>query len=80
MPTVLRIGSFRFHFYSDEGSEPPHVHVRFAGMDARFWLEPVMLASNRGIPVHRLREIERIVHQNKDLFLTKFNEHRNRQH
>jgi hypothetical protein len=28
MPTLLRIGSFRFHFYSDEGSEPPHVHVR----------------------------------------------------
>ncbi len=27
MPTVLKIGSFRFHFYSDEGNEPPHIHV-----------------------------------------------------
>ena len=27
MPTVLRIGPFRFHFYSDEGNEPPHIHV-----------------------------------------------------
>ncbi|MFM7717768.1 MAG: DUF4160 domain-containing protein, partial [Microcystis sp.] len=28
MPTVIRIGHFRFHFYSDEGSDPPHIHVR----------------------------------------------------
>jgi len=27
MPTVLRIGSFRFHFYSDEQMEPPHIHI-----------------------------------------------------
>ena len=25
---VLRIGSFRFHFYSDERQEPAHIHVR----------------------------------------------------
>jgi len=29
--TVRRIGSFRFHFYSDEGTEPPHIHVRCPG-------------------------------------------------
>ncbi len=28
MPTVLRIGSFRFHFYSDERQEPGHIHNR----------------------------------------------------
>ena len=27
MPTVLRIGSLRFHFYSDEMREPSHIHV-----------------------------------------------------
>lgn len=27
MPTVLRIGQFRFHFYSDEGNEPAHIHI-----------------------------------------------------
>ncbi len=27
MPTVLRIDGFRFFFYSDEGSEPPHIHA-----------------------------------------------------
>ena len=27
MPTVLRIGPYRFHFYSKEGNEPAHIHV-----------------------------------------------------
>ena len=33
MPTVLRIGRFRFHFYSDERGEPPHIHVASADGD-----------------------------------------------
>jgi len=28
MLTILRIRNFRFHFYSNEGNEPPHIHVR----------------------------------------------------
>ncbi|MEK7415510.1 MAG: DUF4160 domain-containing protein, partial [Planctomycetota bacterium] len=28
MPTVLRVGPYRFHFYSDERGEPAHIHVR----------------------------------------------------
>jgi hypothetical protein len=28
MPTVGRIGPFRFFFYSNEGAEPPHVHAQ----------------------------------------------------
>lgn len=27
MPTILRKLGFRFFFYSNEGNEPPHVHV-----------------------------------------------------
>jgi hypothetical protein len=27
MPTVYRYKGFRLHFYSDEGHEPPHIHV-----------------------------------------------------
>ena len=62
MPTVLRIGSFRFHFYTDEGSEPPHIHVRTPDGDCKFWLEPsIFLASNRGVRSHDLRQIERLV-------------------
>ncbi len=39
MPTVLRIGAYRFFFYSEEGQEPPHVHIVAAEKRAKFWLE-----------------------------------------
>jgi len=66
MPTVLRIGAFRFHFYTDEGSEPPHIHVRTPDGDCKFWLEPsIFLASNRGVRSHDLRQIERLVFDNE---------------
>ena len=50
MPTVMKIGSFRFHFYSDEGNEPPHIHVATPDGECKFWLQPVRLARNKGVP------------------------------
>ncbi len=75
MPTVLRIGSFRFHFYSNEGNEPAHIHVRFGDGECKFWLDPIILASNRGISPHDIREIERLVFENKSLLLESYNEY-----
>lgn len=74
MPTILRIGIFRFHFYSDEGNEPPHIHVRSSDGECKFWLEPVILAQNRGIKAHDLRELERLVFEHKQLFIEKYHE------
>ena len=79
MPTVLKIRGYRFHFYSDEGNEPPHIHCRFEGKECKFWLNPVHLASNRGIPLHRINEIEKIVFEHQNDFIEAFHEHRNRQ-
>jgi hypothetical protein len=78
MPTILKIGRFRFHFYSDEGAEPAHIHVRCADGEAKFWLIPVALAHNRGVPLHDLREIERLVFEHKQLFIEKYHEFHNR--
>ena len=39
MPTVLRIGSYRFHFYSDELNEPAHIHVATPDGECRFLKE-----------------------------------------
>ncbi|MBV5309381.1 DUF4160 domain-containing protein [Chromatium okenii] len=75
MPTALKVGKFRFHFYSDEGSEPPHIHVRCADGECKFWLAPISLARNRGIPSHELREIERLVFEHKQFLIEKYHEH-----
>lgn len=74
MPTVLRIGPYRFHFYSDEGSEPPHIHVRRDDGEAKFWLDPVRLARNDGLPAHDLREVERLVYANSAFLKERFDE------
>ena len=80
MPTILREGPYRYYFYSDEGKEPPHVHVRHDGCDCKFWLLPVIMAVNRGIPLHRLNEIERTIRQHQQFFIKKYHEHRSRHH
>jgi hypothetical protein len=76
MPTVLRVGAFRFHFYSDEGSEPPHIHVRGPDGECKFWLEPISLASATGIKPHEIRTIERLVFEHKEVLISAYHESR----
>ena len=45
MPTILRIGSYRFFFYSNEFGEPAHIHIQRDNLLAKFWLKPIALAS-----------------------------------
>jgi hypothetical protein len=69
MPTVLRLGPYRFHFYSREDNEPPHIHVTRDDMEAKFWLRPVSLASNYGFSAVELRNVKRLVLENCQTFL-----------
>ena len=75
MPTVLRSGPYRFYFHSHEPNEPPHIHVDRESFSVKFWLEPVALARNLGFRAHELREIERIVAANRDVFLEAWHGH-----
>ena len=75
MPALLRIRGYRFFFYSLEGREPPHIHVAHAGRYAKFWLEPVTLADNRGFRGHELSDIRQIVEENQEFFLEKWHEY-----
>ncbi len=77
MPTVLRIGSFRFHFYSDESNEPPRIHVRSPEGECKFWLDPIRLARNRGIANHDLRTIERLVFEHQTFLIEEYHEYHN---
>ncbi|HIE12731.1 MAG TPA: DUF4160 domain-containing protein [Desulfotomaculum sp.] len=65
MRTVLRVGPYRFYFYSHDCGEPRHMHVDRENKSAKFWLEPsVSLAENRGYGRKELRDIERIISEN----------------
>lgn len=65
MPTALRIGPYRFYFYSYDCVEQRHVHVDREAMSAKFWLDPdASLAENYGYSRKELRDIERITKEN----------------
>ncbi len=71
MPTVLRIKSYRFHFYSDESNEPSHIHVDSKDGECKFWLEPVRLARNKGVKQNKLREIEELIFEHLEFLKEK---------
>ena len=74
MPTVLRLLNWRFHFYSDEGSEPAHIHVDTGGGACKFWLAPVRLARSHRVDGAELRRIEAVVFEHESSFLEKWHE------
>ena len=75
MPTILRIGPFRFFFYSNEDGEPAHIHIQRDTMLAKFWLRPVALASSIRFTPKELRRLETLVTENKETLLEAWNEY-----
>lgn len=75
MPAILRIGPYRFFFYSNEKGEPSHIHIQRDRMLAKFWLKPVALASSTRFSSKELRKLESLVAENKELFMEAWNEH-----
>jgi Domain of unknown function (DUF4160) len=63
--TILRIGPYRFYFYSHEPNEPPHIHIDRDTSSAKFWLELVNLASNIDFSAKELRKLQSIVQENQ---------------
>jgi hypothetical protein len=61
MPTVLRNGPYRFFFYSGEGREPPHIHVKRDDQIAKYWLTPVRLQNAGGFNTSEIRRIQAII-------------------
>jgi hypothetical protein len=75
VPTVLRLGRYRFYFFSNESHEPAHIHVKAGGDEAKYCLRPVALASNHGFHGRELREIERLIRQYRQTFEEAWNEY-----
>jgi hypothetical protein len=61
MPTVCQVGPYSFIFFSSDKGEPSHIHVRRDRQLAKFWLQPVSLAKNRGFKDHELNDILQLV-------------------
>ena len=63
------------YLYSEEGDEPVHVHVERDDNLAKFWVQPVKLASAGDFGMAELRKIERLVIQHQAAIIQKWHEH-----
>lgn len=75
MPTVLRIGAYRFFFYAGDGNEPPHIHVEKEDKVAKYWLDPLRLERSGGFSRAELSRARRIVEEKKHIFMEAWNEY-----
>lgn len=71
----MRVGPYRFFFYSNEGIEPAHIHVESGGKECKFWLSPVALASNHGFSTRELHDIEDIIKAHAAIMIGAWNAH-----
>ncbi len=65
MPTVLRIGPYRFFFYAGDREEPQHVHDERDDRTAKFWLSPVRLQNSGGFSRSEVSKIHEIIEGNR---------------
>jgi hypothetical protein len=61
MPTVLRIGPYRFFFFASDRDEPPHIHVEREDKVAKFWLDPVRWQSGVGFSRTEILRVQKLV-------------------
>ena len=73
-PTVLVKGPYGFFFFSSDGGEPAHVHVRRDDKVAKFWLDPVRLERSGGFSRAEILEIRRIIEANREGLMESWSE------
>jgi hypothetical protein len=66
MPTVLRVGPYRFFFYAGDREEMPHVHVEREHDVAKFWLAPVRLENSGGFGRQEISRIQKLIEENEE--------------
>ena len=74
MPTVLRIGPYRFMFFGSDRGEPPHIHVKRDNCQVKLWLDSIRVANNVGFAEHELNKIIGLTKRHRDLLLRKWHE------
>jgi hypothetical protein len=75
MPTVLKIGSYRFFFYASDKDEPLHVHIESGDKIAKFWLDPIRLQSSGGFNRIEISKLHKIIGENHLRLLEAWNEY-----
>lgn len=76
MPTILISNGYRFFFYVND-HPPMHIHIEKDNKTAKFNIEPLALVRSRKFNTSEIREIRKLVENNKQLFKQKWSEYFN---
>lgn len=72
LPTIFIKNGFRFFFYSNEGTEPPHIHIIGRGGEMKVWLNPVKIARSYKLSSREQKQILKTVEKNVNFLLMKW--------
>ena len=75
MPTVLRVGPYRYFFYAGDRDEPLHIHVERNDKIAKLWLDPVRLQSSGGFGRAEIGQILKIINQHHQQLVEAWHEY-----
>ncbi|MSP44084.1 MAG: DUF4160 domain-containing protein [Alphaproteobacteria bacterium] len=75
MPTIFYWRGHRFYYFSNEGFEPPHVHIDKDHKTVKFWLDPVAVARNIGFSVQEITRLTRKISEEQSNLLKVWHEH-----
>jgi hypothetical protein len=79
MPTVVYLRGWRLHFYSNEGTEPIHIHAEKGDKDCKYWLNvdtyDIQAAYSYNLSSRDTREIRKIILQHFDEIAEAWNTH-----
>lgn len=75
MPTVLRVGAYRFFFYAGDRDEPVHIHIERDDKIAKFWLDPVRLQSSGGFSRLEVTKIHGMIEKHHSKLMEAWHEY-----
>jgi hypothetical protein len=73
MPTLLVLNGYQFYFFSNEGEEPPHIHVDKADATMKVWLDTLEIAYNYGYNPKQVKFILKAIQEHKESFINGWN-------
>jgi hypothetical protein len=74
MPTLLRVGAYRFFCYAGDQDEPPHIHIERDEDQAKFWLSPIRLQKNKGFSRTEINHIQKLTQEHQEQLLAGWND------
>ncbi|HRE41993.1 MAG TPA: DUF4160 domain-containing protein [Ignavibacteria bacterium] len=79
MPEVFRKNGWRFFFYSNEGNEPIHIHCQNSEKTCKFFidikLKELYLADSKNVSNSDISKVKKMIIDNLDVIILKWNEH-----